>query len=119
MTSMRLPASASLTSWIERGWPAASGVRVSGKATVSRSGRTGRPSGSTGEVGTSISSGSPESVISIMGGSGEGSSAALTRDLDRHLARAAAGLGQRQLHAQDAVLIDGLGLVGDDVGTQG
>ena len=30
MTSMRLPASTSLTSWIERSWPIASGVSVSG-----------------------------------------------------------------------------------------
>ena len=42
MTSMRLPASTSLTSWTERSWPTASGVSVSGSGTVSRSGRTGQ-----------------------------------------------------------------------------
>ena len=35
-----------MTSLIERSWPTASGVSVSGKVTVSRSGRTGSASGS-------------------------------------------------------------------------
>ncbi len=46
MTSIRLPASTSLTSWTERSWPIASGVSVSGNGTVSRSGSTGSVSGS-------------------------------------------------------------------------
>ena len=41
ITSIRLPASTSLTSWIERSWPIASGVSVSGNGTVSRRGSTG------------------------------------------------------------------------------
>ena len=45
MASMRLPASTSFTSWIERCWPIASGVRVSGNGTLSRSGRIGSVSG--------------------------------------------------------------------------
>ena len=45
MTSIRLPARASLTSWMLRSWPMASGVSVSGSGTVSRSGRTGSAEG--------------------------------------------------------------------------
>ena len=37
-----------MISVIERGWPTASGVSVSGKVTVSRSGRTGSVAGSAG-----------------------------------------------------------------------
>ena len=46
MTSIRLAPKTSLTSLIERSCPTASGVIVSGKVTVSRSGRTGSASGS-------------------------------------------------------------------------
>ena len=46
MTSMRSPASTSLTSRIERSWPTASGVTVSGNGTISRRGSTGRAAGS-------------------------------------------------------------------------
>ena len=46
MTSIRLAPRTSSTSLIERSWPTASGVSVSGKVTVSRSGRTGSASGS-------------------------------------------------------------------------
>ena len=45
MTSIRSPASTSLTSWMLRSWPTASGVSVSGSGTVSRSGRTGSVGG--------------------------------------------------------------------------
>ena len=46
IASIRLPERTSLTSLIERSWPTASGVSVSGKVTVSRSGSTGSASGS-------------------------------------------------------------------------
>src|SRR5829696_1667991 len=42
---MRLPVSTSLTRLIERSWPIASGVSVSGNGTLSRSGRIGNASG--------------------------------------------------------------------------
>ena len=45
ITSIRFPPSTSFTSWIERSCPMASGVSVSGKGTVSRSGSTGSASG--------------------------------------------------------------------------
>ena len=51
ITSRRSAASTSLISVIERGWPTASGVSVSGKVTVSRSGRTGSVAGSCGLLG--------------------------------------------------------------------
>ena len=57
MTSIRLPASTSSTSLIERSCPTASGITVSGNATLSRRGSTGSASGSV--ACTAISAGSP------------------------------------------------------------
>ena len=67
MTSIRLPASTSLTSWTERSWPTASGVSVSGSGTVSRSGRTGSVPGMARDpIATSWPS--PEASTLIMKG---------------------------------------------------
>ena len=57
ITSMRLPPSTSFTSWIERSCPTASGITVSGNATLSLSGSTGSASGRV--ACTSSSTGSP------------------------------------------------------------
>ncbi len=56
---MRSPPSTSLTRRIERSWPTASGVSVSGNVTVSRSVSTGSCAGSSG--GAPIATSSPPS----------------------------------------------------------
>ena len=45
IASIRLPLSTSFTSLIERSWPTASGVSVSGNGTLSLSGSSGSTSG--------------------------------------------------------------------------
>src|SRR3954452_2914799 len=120
IASIRLPERTSLTSLMERSWPTASGVRVSGKVTVSRSGRIGRASGS----GSMLATASSMSGISTTSSCGVSTSAiasslspeggSLLGALNRRLA---SGLRQprRQLDPEDAVLICGLGVLGVDV----
>ena len=67
MTSIRLAPSTSLTSLIERSCPTASGVIVSGKVTVSRSGRTGSASGSGALARIASSASSGDSTTSRTG----------------------------------------------------
>ena len=89
MTSMRSPASTSLTSWIERSWPIASGVSVSGSGTASRSGRTGSAPGTARWRADLDRRGPrrrrrPRSRVAR-------STSSPSRDLDRHAARARLG----------------------------
>ena len=56
ITSIRSPPSTSLISRIDRSWPTASGVSVSGSVTESRSGSTGSASGSSGGAPMATSS---------------------------------------------------------------
>src|SRR2546429_7090583 len=104
---MRLPASTSLTSLIERSWPTASGVSVSGKATVSRSGKTGRASGRSRETPRSIAPSAPGRWS--MSSSVTVSPLVLRRlrHLDRHAARLLFAEHERNLDLQEAVLVDG------------
>ena len=67
MTSIRLAPRTSSTSLIERSWPTASGVSVSGKVTVSRSGSTGSASGSGWSARIASSASSGESTTSRTG----------------------------------------------------
>ena len=120
MTSMRLPASTSLTSWIERSWPIASGVSVSGRGTVSRSGRTGSVAGSsrwppTCDVapvvaGVDVDHEAPSSSRAI---SPSASSRATSIGTVARL-----GPLQRQLDPQDPVAVGRRGGLGDDVGAE-
>ena len=56
-------------SWIERSWPTASGVSVSGNVTVSRSGRTGSWSGIDGAPIATVFAPSPSASMSMRHGS--------------------------------------------------
>ena len=119
MTSMRLPASTSLTSWIERSWPIASGVSVSGRGTASRSGRTGSVAGSSRWPPTWTSRPSSPASTSITGPRPPRARlalAVLARDLDRDRPRL--GPLQRQLDAQDPVAVGRRGGLRDDVGAE-
>src|SRR4051794_11685150 len=116
---MRLAPSTSLTSLIERSWPTASGVNVSGKVTVSRSGRTGSASGS-GSFARIAFSASSESTTSSTGlfsiSAASRRSALVPSDRDP-----AGGLGrvaQRQLHPKAPALIGRLGALCVDVDLQ-
>ncbi len=113
MTSIRSRPSTSLISVIDRSWPMASGVSVSGNGTASRSGSTGSVAGSSRSTPISMSRASPSVTMSIIG-----SSRCWSGRLDRHRVRLVLGLHERQLDAQDAVVVGGLGLVGGDVGAE-
>ena len=104
---MRLPASTSLTSLIERSCPTASGSIVSGKATLSRSGSTGSASGQLASeaAATAASAGSPFTDGTWM----------VIESCDRHAPHRLLRLGERDLHLQDAVDVRGRGLVGHHV----
>ena len=112
---MRSRDSTSLTSWTERSWPTASGVTVFGNATVSFSGSTGSASGSVTAPWPRLS----DLALPVLG------------DLDHQLdcssppsprgspeigtLRASSRLRDRQLDAQDAVLVGGARRLGVDV----
>src|SRR4051812_24785112 len=122
MTSIRLPARTSLTSSIERSWPTARGVRVSGSGTVSRSGRTGRVRGiARSPISTSWPS--PDAAMSIKGSPRRGVRPRLLIRMaglrpsyfDRNGPCAPLLHDQRKLDPQDAVAVGGLRLVGDDI----
>ena len=109
IASIRLPQRTSSTSLIERSCPTASGVSVSGKVTVSRSGSTGSASGrgSLERIASSTSSG--DSTTSSTGVPSITPARIGTRRV------ASARIEQGQLDPQDAVLIGGAGAVGVDV----
>ena len=109
-------ASTSLTSWIERSWPTASGVSVSGKVTVSRSGSTGSCAGSGGRAHRHGSPPSPSASMSITtrrrrrlaGGAG----------LDRDRVRVGAAPATGSSTDEHAVLVDRPRGVGVDLGAE-
>src|SRR5215211_1354466 len=133
---MRSPERTSFTSRIERGRPTASGVSVSGNGTVSCSGRTGSAAGigcpwrsrmasSMSAPSTTSMLGPPSSDPRSPGMSPARRSisalrrrALLLAGLDGDGAAGRAPRAQRQLDAQDAVLVRGLGILGDDVRVQ-
>src|SRR5256885_276086 len=127
MASIRLPASTSSTSLIERSCPTASGVRVSGKVTISRRDRIGSASGS-GSAERIALSGSAVSTTSRVAASGSAPKAPprplpslsmpISLAVDRHPARRLGLLAQRQLDAQHSVLVGGGGALGVDVDLQ-
>src|SRR5512133_3183173 len=112
---MRSPRRTSLTSRTDRSCPTASGVSVSGSGTVSRSGSTGSVPGTErwAPMCTARSSLS-EPAISITSRPFD----RVAVHVDRHRARAALGLHERQLDAQHPVAIGGARGVGDDVRAQ-
>src|SRR5690349_16063829 len=110
IASMRLAPSTSLTSLIERSWPTASGVSVSGKVTVSRRGRTGSASGSGSLARIASSASSGDSTTSR---TGLPSTASVP--LDRHAARGLGRVAERQVDPQHAVLVGRRGAVCVDV----
>ena len=123
MTSIRSPESTSLTSLIERSWPTASGVSVSGKVTISRSGSTGSASGS----GWPCARGSPASTSGVSTTSIVGPPSTRRVALGHQLYSsvsigtrrvASAARAKRQLDPQHAVLVGRLGLLGVDVDPQ-
>ena len=96
-----------MISLIERSWPMASGVSVSGKATESRSGRIGSASGRLARTCAATASPSPEGMWMLT---------------NRGL-RSAPGArcfrpGQRDLDLEDAVLIGGARLARDHLGAE-
>src|SRR4051794_18630373 len=115
---MRLAPSTSLTSLIERSWPTASGVSVSGKVTVSRSGRTGSASGSGALARIASSASVGDSTTSRTGPPSINAVSPREPALVPPYRHPPGGLGrvaQRQLDPQHPVLIRRLGAVGIDV----
>src|SRR5215211_3067439 len=110
MTIIRLPPSTSSTSLIERSWPTASGIIVSGKATLSRSGSTGSASGSRCSSAASAA-GSPFTAGTwIVMAARPGSWVR-----DRHAAAGLVRLRQRDLDLEDPVDVGRARLVRDDI----
>ena len=108
MASIRLAPRTSSTSLIERSWPTASGVSVSGKVTVSRSGRTGSASGSGWLARIASSASSGDSTTSRTGAPSITCARSAPGGWSRRVA-------QRQLDPQHAVLVGGLGALGVDL----
>ena len=103
-----------MTSWTERSWPTASGVIELGSATVSFSGSTGSASGRFDLCGRVL-----ERVLEALDDFDRHGSdlAVLFTGRDRHLATLLR-LCDRQLDAQDAVLVGRACLIGHDVGAE-
>ena len=112
ITSIRSPPSTSLTSCFERSCPIASGISVSGKATLSRSGSTGSTSGRR-LVATGTSSVSP--FVDGMWMLTPGPPRAHPRSAPRRVCSLAR---QRHLHLQHAVLVRRARLLRSDVGAE-
>ena len=102
ITSIRLPASTSLMSVIERSWPIASGVSASGNGTLSRSGSTGSA------FGRAVSR-SPVTASPLRRGCGCSCGSPNPPPLRSEPPHGLLGPGERDLHLEHAVLVRGAG----------
>src|SRR4051794_16284651 len=126
--SIRSPESTSLTSFMDRGRPTASGVSVSGYGTISRSGRTGAPPGPAGPAGSEWPPRRlpPRSPPDLGRRPARGARICLPSaappasllGLDWNAAAGGLLSPERELDPQDSVLVGGPGRLGHRIGVQ-